>query len=219
MHRWERYAPLSGIGAVVLWVLGSFLLEKNDRPDGKDTAAFVAWVEENDTALLAGSIVFGFGVLFFVWMLGSLRATLVAAEGDPGRLGSIAFGSGIATSICLMALYLPHAQAAFDHANISDTSVDALVHVGDAFFAGVQLFSIPLLLATGLATLRLRHRPLPRWFGWVSLLLALVLAVPPVGWLGVFVGLPLWVLLASVLLYRGPVSEQPPRASAGPASS
>jgi hypothetical protein len=198
----ERYSPLAGVGAVILWVVGTFLLEKDDRPEGKDTAAFVTWVEQNDTAILAGAIVFGFGVVLFMWMLGSLRSTLAAAEGGTGRLASIAFGSGIATSVCLMALYLPHGQAAFDHANISDTSVDALVHVGDSFFAGVELFSIPLVLATALVSLR--HGPLPRWSAWVSVALAVILVVPPIGWLGVFIGLPLWVLLVSVLLYRRP---------------
>jgi hypothetical protein len=206
---WERYAPLTGVGAVILWLLGTFLLEKDDRPDGKDTAAFVAWVEQNDTAILTGGIVFAFGVVLFVWMLGSLRETLMAAEGGNGRLAAIAFGSGIALSVCLMALYLPHAQAAFDHTNISDTSVDALVHVGDAFFGGVGLFSIPLLVATGLASLR--YRALPRWFGWYSLVVALIVAIIPIGWLGVFVGLPLWVLLAAVLLYRRPVAAAVPR--------
>ena len=44
MRTWERYAPLTGVVAVLLWILGTFLLEKDDRPDGKDTAAFVAWV-------------------------------------------------------------------------------------------------------------------------------------------------------------------------------
>ena len=42
MRSWERYAPLSGVAAVALWILGAFLLEKDDRPEGKDTAAFVA---------------------------------------------------------------------------------------------------------------------------------------------------------------------------------
>ena len=200
------YSPLSGVGAVVLWVVGTFLLEKDDRPDGKNTSEFVAWVEQNDTAILTGSIVFAFGVLLFLWMLGSLRSTLAHAEGGTARLASIAFGSGVATSVCLMALYLPHGQAAFDHSNISDTSIDALIHMGDSFFGGVELFSIPLLLATGLASLR--HGPLPRWFAWMSIALAVILAIPPIGWLGVFIGLPLWVLLVSVLLFRGGNSER-----------
>ena len=197
---WERYAPLTGVAAVVLWIIGSYLLEKDDRPEGKDTAAFVAWVDKNDTAIIVGAIIFGFGVLFFLWMLGSLRASLFAAEGGTGRLATIAFAGGVATAISMMFTVLPHAQAAFDKDDISDTSVDALVHMGDAFFGGVELFAIPLLVATALVTLR--YGGLPRWFAWVSLVLALILAIPPIGWFGVIVGLPLWVLLLSVLLYR-----------------
>lgn len=200
MERWERYAPLTGVAAVLLWIVGTFLLEKDDRPEGKDTAEFVAWVNQNDTAIIVGAIVFGFGVLFFLWMLGSLRASLFAAEGGSGRLATIAFAGGVATAISMMFTVLPHAQPAFDKDDTVDTSIDALVHVGDAFFGGVELFAIPLLVATALVTLRFGG--LPRWFAWVSLVLALILAIPPIGWLGVIVGLPLWVLLLSVLLYR-----------------
>jgi hypothetical protein len=200
LESWERYAPLTGVAAVVLWIIGTYLLEKDDRPEGKDTGAFVAWVNENDTAIIVGAIIFGFGVLFFLWMLGSLRASLFAAEGGTGRLATIAFAGGVATAISMLFTVLPHAQAAFDQDDVSDTSIDALVHMGDAFFGGVELFAIPLLVATALVTLR--YGGLPRWFAWVSLVLALILAIPPIGWLGVIVGLPLWVLLLSVLLYR-----------------
>jgi hypothetical protein len=200
MERWERYAPLTGVAAVLLWIVGTYLLEKDDRPEGKDTAEFVAWVNQNDTAIIVGAIVFGFGVLLFLWMLGSLRASLFAAEGGTGRLATIAFAGGVATAISMMFTVLPHAQAAFDKDDTSDTSIDALVHMGDAFFGGVELFAIPLLVATALVTLRFGG--LPRWVAWVSLVLALILAIPPIGWLGVIVGLPLWVLLLSVLLYR-----------------
>lgn len=200
MRTWERYAPLTGVVAVLLWILGTFLLEKDDRPDGKDTAAFVAWVQENDTTILAGAIVFGFGTLFFLWMLGSLRAALFAAEGGTGRLATLAFGSGVATAISLMFTYLPHAQAAFDHENTSDTGIEALVRVGDSFFGGAVLFSIPLFVAVGLAILR--FGALPRWLAWFSLVLALVMAIPTLGFFGIVVGLPLWVLATSVLLFR-----------------
>jgi hypothetical protein len=199
MQRWERYAPLTGVAAVVLWVVGTFLLEKDDRPEGKDTAAFVAWVEANDAAIITGAIIFGFGVVLFVWMLGSLRATLFAAEGGVGRLSTLAFGSGIATALSMLFTVLPHAQAAFDKNDTSDTSIDALVHMGDAFFGGVELFAIPMLAATALVILR--YGALPRWLAWVSLVLALILAIVPIGWLGVIIGLPLWTLVTAVVLY------------------
>lgn len=200
MQRWERHAPLTGVAAVVLWVVGTFLLEKDDRPEGKDTAAFVAWVETNDTAIITGAIVFGFGVILFLWMLGSLRAALFAAEGGTGRLSTLAFGSGVATAVSMLFTVLPHAQAAFDADDTSDTSIDALVHMGDAFFGGVELFAIPMLVATALVILR--FGALPRWLGWFSLALALLLVIVPIGWLGVIAGLPLWTLVVSVLLFR-----------------
>ena len=86
--------------------------------------------------------------------------------------------------------------------------MDALVHVGDAFFAGVELLLIPLFLATALATLR--QGALPRWYGWSSLALAIVTAIPLIGWLGVYVGLPLWVLVTSLLLFLRPVPQPQP---------
>jgi hypothetical protein len=201
--RFDRYAPLTGLAAVALWLVGTFLLAKDDRPDGKDTAAFVRWVEENDTSILAGAIVFGFGVLFFLWLLGILRAALIAAEGSTGRLATIAFASGVAVSVSLMFTYLPHAQAAFDHENTSNTAIEALVRVGDAFLGGAVLFSIPMLTATALAILR--FGVLPRWLAWFSLVVALVMAIPTLGFFGVVIGLPVWTLLVSVLLYRNAV--------------
>lgn len=195
-----RLAPLAGVVAVVLWIVGTFLLENTDRPDEDVGSNFRDWVQANDTELLVGAIVFGFGVLFFLWFLGSLRAALVEAEGGVGRVGTIAFASGVAASISMLFTVLPHAQAAFDIDSMSDTSAAALVHMGDAFFGGTQLFSIPLLAATGLVILR--HGGLPRWLAWASLVVALVLAIVPIGFFGVFIGLPLWVLATSVLLYR-----------------
>jgi hypothetical protein len=200
VERLERYAPLTGVAAVVLWIVGTFLLEKDDRPEGKDTAAFVAWVEENDTAIVAGAVVFGLGVVLFLWMLGSLRSALHAAEGGTGRLATIAFASGVGVSISMMFTYLPHGQAAFDADNISDTSIDALVHVGDAFLGGAALFSIPLMAATALAILR--FGALPRWLAWFSLVIALILVIPPIAFFGVVLGLPVWTLIVSVLLFR-----------------
>jgi hypothetical protein len=50
----------------------------------------------------------------------------------------------------------------------------------------------------------------------LSLALALILVIFPIGWLGVIAGLPLWTLIASVLLFLrpggGPAPAGPPAA-------
>ena len=207
---WERYAPLTGVAAVVLWIVGTFLIEKDDRPEGKDTAAFVAWVEKNDTAIIAGAFIFGLAS-----SSSSGCSAACAPCSSPPRAARSSrdhrLRKGIATAISMMFTYFPQAQAAFDVDDTSETSTDALVHVGDAFFGGVELFAIPLTAATALVILR--YGALPRWFAWVSLALALILVIFPIGWLGVIVGLPLWTLVASVLLYLRPAGEPAP---AGP---
>jgi hypothetical protein len=56
-----------------------------------------------------------------------------------------------------------------------------------------------MFVAVGL--LILRSRGLPVWLGWVSLAIALLLAIIPIGWAGVVWAFPLWVPVTSVLLY------------------
>ena len=77
MTTWRRLDPLAGVVAVVLWVVGTFLLENTDRPEGKDSAAFAAWVRDNDVEIVTGTVVFGFGVLFF------LRASRILISYNP----------------------------------------------------------------------------------------------------------------------------------------
>jgi hypothetical protein len=200
MTAWRRFDPLAGVGAVVLWAVGIYLLEKTDRPEGKDSAAFAAWVRDNDAEIVTGTVVFGFGVLFFLWFLGALRTRLLDAEGGAGQLTAVAFAGGVATALMMMATFLPHAKAAFDNENMTDSAVEAVVQSGDAYFGGVELFAIPLLVGTGVVARR--TGALPRWLVWFSFVLALVLAIIPIGWAGVLLGLPLWTLVTAVVLYR-----------------
>src|SRR5262245_53297910 len=199
MRSWQRFDPLAGVVAFVLWIVGTYLLENTDRPEGKDSAAFAAWVVENDTELIAGTVVFGFGVLFFLWFLGALRVRLGEAEGGARQLTAVAFMGGLAMAVMMMGLYLPQAKAASDHLNMSDTAIESVVHVGDAFFGGVELFAIPFFLATGLVARR--TGALPRWLAWFSLVLAIVLVIVPIGWLAVYLGLPIWTLITAVVLF------------------
>jgi hypothetical protein len=51
------------------------------------------------------------------------------------------------------------------------------------------------------ALIVLRTGVLPVWMGWLELLIALGLLIVPIGWAFLLFGVPLWLLLASVLLY------------------
>jgi uncharacterized protein (DUF58 family) len=62
------------------------------------------------------------------------------------------------------------------------------------------------MLATA-ALIILRYGALPRWLGWVGLLFALWLLIPPIGWAGLLLGVPLWTLAAAVLMWMRPSGD------------
>ena len=203
--RWERFAPLTGIVAVVLWILGVSIEESADYSDQDTPQEILAVFQEDANTLIAGGIVFAFGVVFFIWFLGSLRAALYTAEGGVGRLTSIAYGSGMLAALCLLLQVAPTVQGAFDEDDLSADAAQSLQSMGEAFFGGTELTLIAMFVAVGL--LILRTRVLGLWLGWVSLAIALLLAIIPIGWAGVVWAFPLWTIVTSVLLYlRSPAA-------------
>jgi hypothetical protein len=63
------------------------------------------------------------------------------------------------------------------------------------------MMGVLFLIATGV--LILRTGVLLRWWGWVTLVLALWLFILPIGWIGLLLGFPAWVLVTSILLWMG----------------
>lgn len=187
--------------AVALWVVGFVILMSSGMVAQDATPEEVlAHHQTNGGPLIAGSLMFMLGTLAFVWFLGSLTTSLRSAEGGAGRVASIAFGGGLAMAVCALLLPSGGVTIALGAATMSVTSADALRHLPGVFYIGVELFAAVLVGATGLVALR--TAALPRWLAWLSLLLALILLIPPIGWVGVLLGVPLWTLGVSLLLAR-----------------
>ena len=197
--RWERLAPLTGIVAVVLWIIAVIIEESTEYSEQDTPEEILAVLREDANTLIAAGVVFAFGVVFFIWFLGSLRAALYGAEGGVGRLSSIAYGSGMLAAVCLLLQVAPTVQGAVDEDDLSADAAQSLQSMGEAFFFGAEFTLIAMFLAVGL--LILRARVLPVWLGWVSLAIALLLAIIPIGWAGVVWAFPLWTIVTSVLLY------------------
>jgi hypothetical protein len=201
---WTRWEPLTGIVAVALLLIGVFVAEEAGNPPDSDASPqeVLAWFQDESTAIVTGGFLFMLGGAFFLWFLGTLRTRLLAAEGPGAHLTAIAFAGGVATAIFLIATPGGDLAGGIEEDDLSPTSADALHDISDAFFVGAEVSAIVLTLATGLVVIR--TGTLPKVFGWLSVLLAVWLVIGPIGWAGLLLGFPLWVVAASILLTLPP---------------
>ncbi len=194
----ERYAPLAGVVAVASWVIG--MLAIGDLSSKDKGAEILAYYKAHDGRIFAGGVIWLIGTALFVWFLGSLRVRLLAAEGPVGRLTSLAFAGGVGTAICLMLLPGADLAGALSKNDLDPSAARALRSVSDVFFLGAEYLAPVLLVATAL--LALRTGVLPRWLAWVSLVIALVMLVAPIGWAGLVFAFPIWILIVAFLIWR-----------------
>jgi hypothetical protein len=194
---WERWAPLSGILAVVLWIIGFLIIgETKDKP-----AEILAQVRDDDVRILVGSIVFWIGCGFFLWLLGILRTRLLASEGPTAHLTAIAYGAGVGTTVCLVLLPAALAAAAINKDDLDASAASAMSNMGDAFFLGAEYLLPWLLFAFAVASIR--YGAFPKWLGWLSVLVGIGLLTGWIGWAFLILGLPIWTLIVSILLFTG----------------
>ena len=203
---------LTGVAAVVLWLVGVFVIESVSL--GSDASAFeiLEYFDDDSTTIFVGGFFFALGTAFFVWFLGALRAAFLAAEGQPGRLTAVAFAGGVGKAVFDMGVIggsAAGAIAADETDDLSPQAAQALFFLDDAFFLGAEFMALVFMAAAG--ALILSTRALPVWLGWLALVIALGLLVVPIGWAFLLFGVPLWVLLASVVLFlrasRPPAAE------------
>lgn len=95
--KWERYAAGAGIASAVLLAIQTVVAPVYPRYD--DPPGHVAiYYAANGSAIRVQVLLTGIAGVLFLWWLGSLRVHLRRAEGDPGRLSAVAFGSAIAAA-------------------------------------------------------------------------------------------------------------------------
>jgi len=206
-RRWERLAPLSGIVAVVLFVVGFLVFELVGDPPGSDETAegYLSYFREDDGSIWGGAWILLVGMFFFLWFLGSLRAAFSRAEGGVGRLTSIAYTGGIGAALLLtgaVATQISGAIAADENENLSPQTAETLWWAGDGFFVAAGFFLAALYAASALITLR--TRVLPLWLGIVSATLALASLVPFITWAVVIFATPIWIIIVAIWLYIRP---------------
>jgi hypothetical protein len=205
---WERLAALGGIVAVALWLIGIAILESTDAPDDDDPEGILRWYQDEANTILAGGFIFELGALVFIVFLAALLSRLWWTEGGTGFLTIVAFAGGLGTALFTLGIPAADMGGALSEEDLTPEAAQTLNLIDNVFFIGAELTAALFVAAVGFHTLRARG--LPVWLGWISLVLALWLLIPPIGWAGLIFGMPLWTLIVAVLLYIKPLPPPGP---------
>jgi hypothetical protein len=213
----ERYAPLTGVAFVLLFI-AAFAIS-GETPDVDDSVEDVRnyWLD-NDTENIWAAVFVIWGSVLAIWFGASLRTSLRRAEGEPGRLSGLAFAGWIVFAVGALAFagFAFSAADVADETNVGDEVVQTLSVLNSDFFAIVTAGLAVAMLASAIAILR--FAALPRWLGYAALVLGIA-AVTPAGFFA-FLLSGIWVLIVSILLYQEagePTGAPPPPAPPPPA--
>lgn len=197
-----RYAPLTGVLAVVLWILALITTESNSPGDKATGEEIASYFDNHGGRILLGITLFGVGSAAFIWFLGSLTSRLNAGLHD-GRIGSIVLAAGTAAVLAFTCVLAPAGAGALAYDNrdrtLSAASAETLDTLGDGFFLVAEFIAVAFMFAAAIGILRTGI--FPAWFGWLTALIAVVLIVGPIGWAALIFGVPIWTLIVSLWLF------------------
>jgi hypothetical protein len=204
----EWLVPLTGVGFAVLLIL-SFVVAGEPKSADEPVREIVDFYVDNKTAIEVGAAMGALAGVLLVFFGAYLRRVLRAAAPDDEILSLVAFSGLLVVAVFAafdsMILFAA-AEAADDVDPVALQAMQAIWD-NDFFIAvlGVELF----LWATGLAALR--TGALPRWLGWVMIVLA-VIGMTPLGFVAaigaalIVLGLSIWF---AVRARRAPGTADP----------
>lgn len=194
-RKYGRVAPLTGVAFIVLLIVGFAI--GGEPPDvGDDSPREIVdfYTDDKDKLMIGAGIAAAAGGLF-VYFGAFLRSVLTPT--DRSFLPNVLFAGVVifATAIAIDAtITITLADSADDISRDSVTTLAALYENDFVPFAlGVLLF----VSALGLSIVR-HGGPIPKWLGWVCILIA-VIAITPIGFVA-FLATGVLVLVLSVLL-------------------
>ena len=191
----EWLVPLTGVGFIVLGIV-SFIVGGEPKSADEPVGEIVNFYVDNKDSVEAGAFIGVAATVLLVFFGAYLRRFLRAGAGEGEMLSLISFvgiaivavGFAIDTTI-LIAL----SEAADD---INPIAVQSLQALWDNDFVPLALGVLLFLWGTGLSVIR--SGVLPKWLGWVMLVLG-VLGLTPIGFVSA-VGAAILVLVLSILL-------------------
>ena len=204
----EWLVPLAGVGFIIVLFVG-FLVGGEPKSADEPVNEIVEYYVDNKGAIQAGSFLGAAAGVLLIVFGGYLRKVLRAAAG-PGEMWSLIAFIGlvlVAVGFAIdVTISLALAEAAED---IDPAAVQALQALWDNDFIPIALGVLCFLLGTGITVIQ--TGVLPKWIGWVMLLLVVV-GLTPIGFVSAMVAAILVLVISVMLSLR---ARSAPAATAG----
>jgi hypothetical protein len=207
--RLERFGLLAGGLAALLWLVSLFVLEGAGNPAGPASGDEIAEFYRDDrAAILAAATLHGLGGFLFLWFVASVRAVLGRLT-VPAWLTAATVIGGTAGGALMLALMGGQSTGATTDKDLVTPDVAIVFwRLAHGIFAAAEI-ALAVFVAA-LSIVALRRYAFSRWFGWFGVAIAVLLLIPPLGWLALLFLLPLWLIAASVMLWRAPLAAPSP---------
>jgi uncharacterized protein DUF4386 len=201
----EWLVPLTGVGFILLGIV-SFIVGGEPKSADHPAREIVKFYVDNKNSIQAGAFIGVAATLLLVFFGAYLRRVLRAAAPEGEILSLVAFAGLLVVAMGFAidtTILISLSEAADD---IDPVAVQSLQALWDNDFVPLLLGVLMFLWATGLTVIR--SGVLPKWLGWVMILLG-VLGLTPIGFVSA-IGAAILVLVLSILLSL--------RARSGPAT-
>jgi hypothetical protein len=195
--RWSRLAPLTGVLFGVLVVV-AVITNNSETPEvSASPAKVVSYYTQHRSEIETSSILFAVAFLVLVLFAGALRSYLrrtAAAEG----LGTLVLaGAVLMATGTLPGTGLEYGVAHNLH-NLSPEAAKTLTFIGQELFLPVLAGGFIFGVCSGLAILR--GAALPKWLGWVAIVIGIAVLIPPASFPALLAFL-IWSVIVSILMY------------------
>lgn len=207
-----RVGPLAGIVAVVLTVI-SLAMTGSDMPDFiGDAEEITAYYGDDPGKLIGGYLIDTFGTVLLLIFVAAVYVRLGGIR--RGTLAPASFAGGVAMCCMFMLYDVINLAASFRAEEEGGIGAESAVTLSDLSFlalgVGATMFAAVFVACAGWSALG--SGAFPRWFSYLSFVLALGLLIPPISWAFLPV-LLVWVVIASICMWRDKAAAEPPAAT------
>lgn len=201
----SRFAPLTAVLFVILWIAGIFVSRTPDNADGASVVAEFYKDSSNRNMAVAGAYLWIAAAFLLLCFFVCVRERLLAAEGGSAPLTALAFGSGaISVSLILVGTFALAAVPAGVAFGGVDPPTDGNITIFTqqlgygAIFAGSMIAAAVSIFVTSVATRR--TGALPGWTAWLGFIAAVVLVFAVV-WIPQ-IALLIWAIAIGIALRK-----------------